>query len=659
MKLKKGKKLVGIVLVLAMLIGLIPPMTTEVKANYLYNLWVAGSRITNSGQVISTSFPGVSGGTATFIGDNTNGTLILDNFHYSGEGYQATMYKYGIYTQIESLTIKLIGTNSITCTENNLFPVGIGSGDSHSNITITSEDNGTLEINTADTRQNFGSIGIYMNSNDTSLTIKDCTVIANAGLGTYSFGVYALNSSFTVDGGIMFANASNSLASSYGVYANTVNVINGGKLDACAGNAQASYGILSRGDVTIASDATVASLGKSYAIYGNVKNSIHGSGWMHPTQSIPIEPSAEGRQLTYKSVAFPPIIHAETPTFNPEGGTYNSSQTVSISCGTYNANIYYTLDGSMPTSRSAQYTGPIRISETTTIKAIAEKDIYVKSAEASATYIILQKPQITTLPKASDITSGETLSKSKLTGGVASIDSETVEGTFSWKNASIKPSLSDSNKTEYEVVFTPKNNEYLSTTCKVKLTVKKEGKLTLNSTSLILQVNKSNSRIKATLENTSIAKVEIDKKSKDKKILKSVSVKNGVITIKAGSNTGTGKITVTPMSGKASTITVKVQKKAVTTTKIIVNKKANSSVSVSFNLKKPTPKTYTITASPDYISTGSKIKVKESSSDKKIASYSFNSTTGKLTLTPKKKGKAVVKVTSGKKTVKFKITVKK
>ena len=37
-----------------------------------------------------------------------------------------------------------------------------------------------------------------------------------------------------------------------------------------------------------------------------------------------------------------------TPTFNPDGGTYNGSQTVSMSCSTPNATIIYTTDGSEP-----------------------------------------------------------------------------------------------------------------------------------------------------------------------------------------------------------------------------------------------------------------------------------------------------------------------
>jgi hypothetical protein len=76
-----------------------------------------------------------------------------------------------------------------------------------------------------------------------------------------------------------------------------------------------------------------------------------------------------------------------TPTFTPAEGTYTSTQNVSISCATEGATIYYTTDGSDPTSSSTQYSTAIPISTTTTVKAIAKKnDVY--SGIATATYTI-------------------------------------------------------------------------------------------------------------------------------------------------------------------------------------------------------------------------------------------------------------------------------
>ena len=77
-----------------------------------------------------------------------------------------------------------------------------------------------------------------------------------------------------------------------------------------------------------------------------------------------------------------------TPTFTPEAGTYAEAQMVTIACATDSATIHFTLDGSTPTATSPQYTAPLTISTTTTIKAIAMRDGYDNSAVATATYTI-------------------------------------------------------------------------------------------------------------------------------------------------------------------------------------------------------------------------------------------------------------------------------
>ena len=86
----------------------------------------------------------------------------------------------------------------------------------------------------------------------------------------------------------------------------------------------------------------------------------------------------------------------------------------------------------------------------------------------------LATPTIETFPTASAITYGQKLADSTLTGGVAKLGDTTVAGTFAWKNTETKPAVSDSNATEYDVVFTPTDSDnYAAVECKVKLTVNK------------------------------------------------------------------------------------------------------------------------------------------------------------------------------------------
>ena len=89
-----------------------------------------------------------------------------------------------------------------------------------------------------------------------------------------------------------------------------------------------------------------------------------------------------------------------TPTFNPAGDTYYEAQSVSISCATEGASIYYTLDGSTPDESSTLYASPIIISETTTVKAIGMKEGYLNSSVATAEYIIVEAPGVITIAEA-------------------------------------------------------------------------------------------------------------------------------------------------------------------------------------------------------------------------------------------------------------------
>ena len=89
------------------------------------------------------------------------------------------------------------------------------------------------------------------------------------------------------------------------------------------------------------------------------------------------------------TITIPPVA---TPTFNPAAGTYSSAQSVTISCATAGASIYYTMDGSVPTTASTLYASPVNVSASVTIKAIAAKSGMTDSAVATAAYIINAAP---------------------------------------------------------------------------------------------------------------------------------------------------------------------------------------------------------------------------------------------------------------------------
>lgn len=78
----------------------------------------------------------------------------------------------------------------------------------------------------------------------------------------------------------------------------------------------------------------------------------------------------------------------EEPTFSIPAGVYNAAQSVELACTTEGAEIHYTLDGTDPTATSAEYSAPIAVAVTTTVKAVAIKN-GISSNVVSATYTIV------------------------------------------------------------------------------------------------------------------------------------------------------------------------------------------------------------------------------------------------------------------------------
>ena len=80
----------------------------------------------------------------------------------------------------------------------------------------------------------------------------------------------------------------------------------------------------------------------------------------------------------------------QTPpiTFAPVAGTYPTAQTVTLTDADTNAKIYYTTDGSAPSSSSTLYTGPIQVSASETINAVAIDPAMLNSNIGTAAYVI-------------------------------------------------------------------------------------------------------------------------------------------------------------------------------------------------------------------------------------------------------------------------------
>lgn len=125
---------------------------------------------------------------------------------------------------------------------------------------------------------------------------------------------------------------------------------------------------------------------------------------------------------------------AATPVFSVPPGTYASSQTVSITDSTTNASIFYTIDGTTPSTNSMPYSGPILVSSSATIEAIATASGYSQSAAATATYTIKITPTVTVSSASSSISNTQSLSVS--VSVVAATGSPTPTGTVTLTSGS-------------------------------------------------------------------------------------------------------------------------------------------------------------------------------------------------------------------------------
>jgi beta-glucanase (GH16 family) len=128
-------------------------------------------------------------------------------------------------------------------------------------------------------------------------------------------------------------------------------------------------------------------------------------------------PSVRGIEITQSSST--PV--AATPAFSPAAGTYTSAQTVTISDSTAGATIYYTTNGTTPTTASAVYSGAISVGASETIEAIATASGYTTSAVGTAAYTInITLPAAATptfSPAAGTYTSAQSVTISDATSG--------------------------------------------------------------------------------------------------------------------------------------------------------------------------------------------------------------------------------------------------
>jgi hypothetical protein len=153
------------------------------------------------------------------------------------------------------------------------------------------------------------------------------------------------------------------------------------------------------GSFTTAQNVTLSDGTPGAVIYYTIDGSAPTT--LSTVYSIPI--SVDSGSVTIKAIALATGFSASnvgsatlniqptatvTPTFSPGTGTYGSTQSVTISDATSGAVIYYTTDGSTPTTSSTVYSSAIPVSASSTLKALAVAPGFAQSVVASAAYVI-------------------------------------------------------------------------------------------------------------------------------------------------------------------------------------------------------------------------------------------------------------------------------
>ena len=259
-----------------------------------------------------------------------------------------------------------------------------------------------------------GGVGIYQPSGP--ITIDTCLVVGNAATGKTAAngkggGVYIeymyRYSDMVIRNSTITGNSASGTTLGGGLYVTGDSDSNGTHTilmnDIMVGNTSAG----------VTNDAVLSKTDKtSYCLFG-LQDEVVGTscfsgnpafidvanGDYHLSAGSP----ATGAGATYAGIgvdldnvtfANPPAVgcyeygeRVADPEFAPApGSTFYPTASVTLSCATDGASIYYTTDGSVPTDSSTPYMAPIALSATTTIRARAYATGKGPSAIVSATY---------------------------------------------------------------------------------------------------------------------------------------------------------------------------------------------------------------------------------------------------------------------------------
>ena len=295
-------------------------------------VYVSGTTLTQDGDSVNGG-----SGTATLTIESGNPVLTLDNYTYSGPGYdEAAIQYYGD----APLTIRLVGSSSVTHESSGNEDFSCGFYSVQQNVAVTIEGTGSLKLYGGNNRYSYG---MKVNGPLTISGGQVEAVGANLDLtdkSGYSHGIWC--KSMKIQGGTVIAaggkvtvTETGFRAYSYGIYAENNIEITGGAVEASAGEATDTYsnpgsdGITSfNGKLNIGADIEyVRAKGHRKAIGCYFKNAVKGSGFDNYEgfgQMYIMVVSGNDQQKNYKHIYFRQFDIKYVITFKVVNGEWNN-----------------------------------------------------------------------------------------------------------------------------------------------------------------------------------------------------------------------------------------------------------------------------------------------------------------------------------------------
>ena len=313
--------------------------------------------------------------------------------------------------------------------------------------------------------------GIGIRNHTGPVTIDTCLIYGNSAPNGNGGGIaaYLQNSHerFTVRNSTI---AGNSCSGQGGVYvveydnSSSLELVNCAFASNTVGSGDANIVLYTTKDVAA---QRAAAEGKAFGnvfdagtTFGANSKTVVGSGadWFVDDYHLKADSAPVGAGVTYtgiandldnKPFADPPSAGCyeagdlvATPTFDPAADTeFYPTTNVTISCETAGATIRYTLDGTVPTTASAEYTAPIVLSATTTIKARAFADGISPSPVVTAKFLLVKPaPKPEEFSKCVEITLNTALATTEITTGLPALvklDPENITG-FSYADFTLE-----------------------------------------------------------------------------------------------------------------------------------------------------------------------------------------------------------------------------